>query len=82
MILSEWCRYANNDISAALNDGNSENSRTLFPFLDEINSRYLKIKRNLSIYMNDLQNMLDVGRCKWESIKKKYDAIVHDNIVK
>ena len=54
----------------------------LFSCLDESNIRYLKVKENVRIPLNDLNNILDVGQFMWDLIKKHSEAIVYSNIVK
>ena len=62
MILRDryWC--ANSYISSALSEKTRKASRLFFPFFDESNIIYLKVKVNLLIYLNDFTE------CIWRGL--------------
>ena len=54
----------------------------MLPWFDKTNIGYLREKVKLHIWLNALQNVLDVGRQMWGSIQKHSESTVHDNTVK
>ena len=82
MLLREFYYYSNNDISSALSDFKSKNSKGVFPCLDEINRSSIKLMVNSRMCINALQNVLDVGWSMYQLIQNHYEAIFYVNTVK